>query len=480
VEPAPILIADDSPLVLRMLESMFHEAGLSVLTAKDGLEAVQKAFAEDVSLIILDVMMPRLNGYQACRILKSEASTQSIPVIILTSKDQAGDRFWGLQTGADRYVTKDTAPQTIVQLVEELIATRADRPAQPRTKRSTSFDILSRVNDLLDRKLYEATILTEIGRVARHIVNFDETFVSVMRLVGRVVDFSAGAMAFVAADELDLYLGLHHNISSAAIEEVKARVLQTVFSHRGGAPFACITSRILSIGSDMDGRPEETTIVDYAEFPITTNNCLSGLLMLAGKDADRVPQESRELLMQVANQAHIVCENSLLIERLRELSVRDGLTEVFNHRYSLERLSSEFDRVGRYHEALSVLMVDIDHFKKINDRYGHQVGDAILREVARVLMGALRSVDVIGRYGGEEFVVILPHTRYDEARQTAERLRALVERHLFQAFDHELRITVSVGVATYPSAGVEAPSALVRESDRSLYRAKQAGRNRVE
>ncbi|MBN2369504.1 MAG: diguanylate cyclase [Vicinamibacteria bacterium] len=480
MKPARILIADDSQLVLRMLENMFHEAGLSVVTARDGLEAVEKAFSENVSLIILDVMMPRLNGYQACRILKSETATQSIPVVILTSKDQAGDRFWGLETGADRYVTKDAAPQTIVSLVKELIAGRNDRPAPAQAGHSTSIDILSRVNDLLDRKLYEATILTEIGRVARNIVNFEETFVSVMRLVGRVVDFSVGAMAFVTSDELDLYLGPHHAVSSDALEDAKARVLQTIFAHRDGAPFACATNRILSIDSGGNDRPEEAAIAAYADFPITTNDRLSGLLMLGGKEVDRMTSESRALLAQVANQAHIVCENSLLIERLRELSVRDGLTEVFNHRYSLERLSSEFDRVGRYHEALSVLMIDIDHFKRINDRYGHQAGDAILREAARVLMEALRSVDVIGRYGGEEFVIILPHTRHEEARQTAERLRLLVERHPFPASDGELHITVSVGVATYPGVGVEAPSALIRESDRSLYRAKQAGRNRVE
>ena len=137
--------------------------------------------------------MPRMNGYQACRLLKTEPSTRDLPVVILTSRDQAGDRFWGLETGADYYVTKDAEPQRILELVHEHPAARARRTrAPPRGRQRSSVDILTRVNELLDRKLYEATILSEIGRVARSLVRFDETFTSVMALVARVVDFSLG------------------------------------------------------------------------------------------------------------------------------------------------------------------------------------------------------------------------------------------------------------------------------------------------
>ena len=174
-----VLVADDSPLVLRLIEKMLSSAGLGVITAKDGLEAVEKAFVEDVSLVILDVMMPRMNGYQACRLLKTEAATRHVPVVILTSRDQAGDRFWGLETGADYYITKDADPQKIVALVKDILAGEAaQRPARAADTQRDSVDILSRVNELLDRKLYELTILSEIGAVSKSIVNFDETFTS--------------------------------------------------------------------------------------------------------------------------------------------------------------------------------------------------------------------------------------------------------------------------------------------------------------
>ena len=183
---AKVLIADDSPLVLRMIEKMLTGAGYDVITARDGLEAIEKAVLEDVRLIILDVMMPRMNGYQACRLLKTDSATRDLPVVILTSRDQAGDRFWGLETGADYYITKDSEPHRILDLVQNILG--ADTPsarARPADGQRSNIDILSRVNELLDRKLYEATILSEIGRVARNLVHFDETFTSVMAPGGR-------------------------------------------------------------------------------------------------------------------------------------------------------------------------------------------------------------------------------------------------------------------------------------------------------
>ncbi|MCL4817840.1 MAG: diguanylate cyclase [Vicinamibacteria bacterium] len=474
---AKVLIADDSPLVLRMIEKMLEGAGLRVVTARDGIEAIEKAFVEDVSLVILDVTMPRMNGYQACRLLKSEPNTRGLPVVILTSRDQAGDRFWGLQTGADYYITKDAEPQKILELVKQILS-REDASGRPRFSEAqrNSLDIVSRVNELLDRKLYEATILSEIGRVARSLVHFDETFTSVMSLVGRVVDFSVGAMAFVEQEDLDVVLMAQRPVAAPVMEEAKARLLEAIAQHRGGTPFARVQARLFA---PRVGGPEETALHGFAAFPITTNARLTGLLALGGKAAGRIPADTDDFLGQVANQAWIVLENSRLFERIRNLSIRDSLTDLFNHRHSIEIVATEFDRVGRYEGGVSVLMLDVDHFKRINDEHGHQAGDVVLRDCARVMREQLRSVDAIGRYGGEEFLTVLPHTTYEEARATAERLRRAIEGHVFRAGAKELRVTVSVGVACYPSESVDSPATLIRQADQALYRAKQAGRNRV-
>jgi diguanylate cyclase (GGDEF)-like protein len=182
---------------------------------------------------------------------------------------------------------------------------------------------------------------------------------------------------------------------------------------------------------------------------------------------------------QVAHHAHIVLENSRLFDRIKNLSMRDSLTELYNHRHSIELLGNELHRVGRYEGGLGVLMVDVDDFKAVNDAHGHQVGDQVLKEISRRLRDTLRTVDSLGRYGGEEFLAILPHTAPEDARQTAERLRRAIGDEAIHAGGRELSVTVSIGVASYPGTA-ETPDALIREADAALYRAKQAGRNRVE
>ena len=474
-----VLIADDSALVLRMIEKMLVGAGYDVITARDGLEAIEKAVLEDVRLIILDVMMPRMNGYQACRLLKTDPVTRDLPVVILTSRDQAGDRFWGLETGADYYITKDSEPHRILDLVKNILGADHGGPRpRPADGQRSNVDILSRVNDLLDRKLYEATILSEIGRVARNLVHFDETFTSVMGLVARVVDFTVAAMAFVEGDELDVVLMVQRHASPEVIEDAKARLLDAIARERKGAGFSRVQARLFAPAAESGG-PEEQALGGFADFPVVTNERLVGLLALGGKSLARLAPESAAFLGQVANQSYIVMENSRLFERVRNLSIRDGVTGLYNHRHIMEKAQAEFDRVGRYQDRFSVLMIDIDHFKKVNDEHGHPAGDAVLREVANVIRDCLRTVDSVGRYGGEEFVVILPHTPHDEAMQTAERVRSQVGAHAFHAPGGPLQVTISIGVATAPSEAADTAAAVIREADKALYRAKSEGRDRT-
>src|SRR5688572_5280183 len=266
-----------------MIEKMLAGAGYDVVTARDGLEAIEKAVLEDVRLIILDVMMPRMNGYQACRLLKTDPATRDLPVVILTSRDQAGDRFWGLETGADYYITKDSEPHRILDLVKNVLGTEPVGPRpRPADGRRSDVDILSRVNELLDRKLYEATILSEIGRVARNLVHFDETFTSVMGLVARVVDFTVGAMAFVEEDDLEAVLMLNRQPAPAVVDEAKAKLLEALVRERGGAPFLRVQARLFAPTSGATGA-EEKTLGGFAAFPVSTNGRLSGLLAVGGR-----------------------------------------------------------------------------------------------------------------------------------------------------------------------------------------------------
>lgn len=473
-----ILVADDSPVVLRMIEGLLSESGFGVVTARDGIEALEKAQALPVRLVILDVTMPRLNGYQACRLLKAEPATRHLPVIILTSRDQAGDRFWGLETGADYFLTKDSEPRRIADLVRNVLAAEPSPPAQRAAAPVASLDLISRVNELLDRKLYEATLLSEIGRVGRDLGHFDQCFTSVMSLVARVADFSLGGLAFVEEDELEVLLAVQRPVAHELVEAAKRRLLELVAAERRGQGFARVQARLFR-PSTLSG-PEEASLTGFAAVPVRTERRLSGVLVLAGKSVARLGPDDQPFLEKVANQALIVTENARLVERLRTLSIRDSLTGLYNHRHSMEALQRESERVRRYAGRVGVLMIDVDHFKKINDELGHPAGDSVLKELARRLRDGLRAVDVLGRYGGEEFVAILPETGLDDARHTGERLRHAVGCQPVRVGEADVAVTISVGCASQPAPGVDSPSELVAAADSALYRAKQNGRNRVE
>jgi diguanylate cyclase (GGDEF)-like protein len=286
-------------------------------------------------------------------------------------------------------------------------------------------------------------------------------------------------MAFVDEEGVEALLIQHRPAAATVVEEAKARLLQAVAAERPGRPFPKTRTRLFDPQGTGRGGSAEEALHAFQSFPISTNGKLTGLFAVGGRATARLDADTHAFLAQVANQAHIVVENARLVERLRELSIRDSLTELYNHRHAMDLLSNEFERVGRYAAGVSLLMLDLDEFKRINDDHGHPAGDAVLREMARVLEETLRTVDSLGRYGGEEFVAILPHTSPEEAAATAERIRLRVQNHVFWVGAKPLTITVSIGVASYPSPAVDSPESLVREADRALYRAKEAGRNRV-
>jgi CheY-like chemotaxis protein len=239
---ARVIVADESRLVRRMFQRLLGDAGHEVLVFSDGLEAVEAAHTENIDVIVLDVVMPRMNGCVACRLLKSEPSTRGIPVLMLSGQVDFGDRYWGLETGADRYVTKNAPPERLLELVQELAALPRPHRALPAGQERSEIDILGRVSELLDRKLYEATILSELGQVAGSLEHVDEAFTSVMEVGARAVEYSVGSLAFAEGEELEI-MGVRRRLHAPADHR----------QHRGGQP-----SRLrgpVAGGAASGGRP---------------------------------------------------------------------------------------------------------------------------------------------------------------------------------------------------------------------------------
>lgn len=194
------------------------------------------------------------------------------------------------------------------------------------------------------------------------------------------------------------------------------------------------------------------------------------------------PFDPGELIARVKVQLKIkMLQNELKRsnEMLKELSNTDPLTQLFNRRYMMTVMDKEIQRTSRKGSPISFIIMDIDHFKKVNDQYGHQQGDTVLVNVANLIKKHLRSYDVAARYGGEEFVAILPETPLDEAVVVAERIRVAVQQHVFANRLQTLKVTISMGVATYPASGLDTVDDIIRVADEALYRAKSEGRNRV-
>ncbi|HEX5339770.1 MAG TPA: two-component regulator propeller domain-containing protein [Gammaproteobacteria bacterium] len=231
----------------------------------------------------------------------------------------------------------------------------------------------------------------------------------------------------------------------------------------------------VSDAATLDGEPEACR--QYLAVPLSS--AAGGFrLLLAGRAQPAVERQTMDIAAAMAKQISVALDNAQLIHELENLATTDSLTRLHNRRHFLERAEAEFERSRRYQRPLSIFLLDADHFKEINDNHGHETGDQVLRTLSSVCRQNLRQLDVIGRYGGEEFVVFLPETSIALAMEVAERLRAGIEQASIETAGGEIRVTISIGVAT-ATAQTDSIAALINEADRALYEAKRAGRNKV-
>ncbi len=232
----------------------------------------------------------------------------------------------------------------------------------------------------------------------------------------------------------------------------------------------------IATGSVRFGGPEEVRSI--LAVPMRLGNKVTGMLSAQSYTVDDYTSEDQHLLEMLASYAAIALENSRLFKEVQRLAITDSLTEIYNRRYFFEQGQREFNRAVRFNRSLSAILVDIDHFKNVNDQYGHAAGDVVLRTVARRIQQAVREIDLVGRYGGEEFTVLLPETDLETARVVAERLHADMKQPFTIPGGRALYLTVSIGVAEM-SPSTPNLATLIHEADLAMYTSKRAGRDRV-
>jgi two-component system, cell cycle response regulator len=446
---ARILIVDDVPANTRLLEAKLSAEYYQVASAKDGFEALRMAHDWQPDLILLDVMMPGMDGFECCRRLKEDQVTLHIPVVMVTALGEPAERLRGLEVGADDFLTKPVEYETLMARVRSLV----------------------RLKRLLDE--WRAR-----GETARSLGLANERL---------TIPAVAGARALVV-DDWDLGAqSIQDALARDGIVAGRARTADEAMSLSAAIPFDLIVLSLSLIEEDplklasllrAADATHEIPMLLIAE-PEERGNILRGF-DLGANDWLVLPLDENELRARARNQIR----RKFYQDRLRadlgtvlELALTDPLTGLYNQRYLMRHLSGLLE--GGQSHNIAVLMLDVDHFKSVNDEFGHAAGDSALRTLADALRANTRVFDSLVRYGGEEFVVVMPGTTIDGAIQAAERLRVAVASTPFVWLQAgQCRLTISIGIACSGEQPLT-PKALLHAADLALYEAKRAGRNRI-
>lgn len=478
-----VLLVDDSLTALGMLSYILSAAGYSVETATDGLEALKAGFQRVPDLVLMDIRMPRMDGIQACRLFKADPSTREVPVVLLSSQEVGSERIHATRAGADRFLLKDAGPDEIVDSLQECLAGKTPRPAPPGDGKGKpvpdDVEILTRVNQILETKLFEATLFNEIGRVGREVDDFEMTIRAVDRILSEIVPHDAMSAVFSDGFYLETVI-VYPFAPGEGIRQVTREETGRLHEEAKvpAAPGRTHALEVLMEGRRPGGEPAVERFRPWIVCPIRSGEMVKGLLALFSDKGTAGTGEER-LTAALLRHSFVVMENAWLYRQIARMSATDGMTGLTNHRHFVQILKKEHARSSRYRQPYSILMVDIDHFKKVNDVYGHPVGDVVLREISAILSEQCRNTDLPARYGGEEFILLLPGTEAGDAKIVAERIRQAVERRVFASPSHLVRTTVSVGISAYDPGSPLGDREILLHADEALYAAKREGRNRV-
>ncbi len=443
---ARILVVDDLAPNRHLLEVKLQAEYYDVVTARDGEEAITVAKKERVDLILMDAIMPGLNGFESCRRLKKDPETYHIPVIMVTALEETKDRIRGLEAGADDFITKPI----------------------------DDFNMMARVRSLLRLKMVTDQLLSHTGAslessqpVIAHLENKRGKILMIedhIKRADRIRQPLQDLHDFRVMSDPRQITGISKSDTDLIIVNLTSEVfdgLRVVASLKFDQSTRDIP--ILAVG----------TSDDEARFVRAYDLGINDTLMR--------PIENQELIARVNTQLRRKFYADALMENFNqnlEMVVADPLTGLGNRRYFDRSVQPLFDELGQTGRGFCIVVIDVDHFKRVNDILGHDTGDEVLKEVATRLVTNMRAIDVVSRYGGEEFMIALPDSDQDAAIQAIDRVRALIGGTPIFVDGQALSITVSAGIAQAEPG--DKLRDVFKRADGALYRAKKGGRNQVQ
>jgi two-component system cell cycle response regulator len=447
---ARILVVDDIEANIRLLKAKLEVEYYEVVTASSGAQGLEMALIEQPDIILLDVMMPEMDGFEVCRRLKANPITQHIPVVLVTALDGRRDRLTGLEAGADDFLTKPIDDMALFARVRSL----------------------TRLKHVIDELRQREASGRRLGVIE-----------------GAAVRLSAVGGRIVVADDVEHQA--HRIVSELAIDQrplAEGDPEKALIAVRARADLLIINTA----SKGFDGlrlaaqvRAEEATrhvpilgIVDPDDRRRSAKALELGINDILNRPID--PEELSARVKTLIRQKRYTDVLRNTLDHSLELAVTDTLTGLHNRRYMTTQIGPLVQRSAEGGAPVSALLVDIDHFKRINDTFGHDVGDEVLKEFAVRLATNVRGIDLACRFGGEEFVVLMPDTEMADALRIAERLRLHVAGTPFRVpgVTEPLSVTISVGVAC-TRGGNDKPEALLKRADEGVYEAKTHGRNQV-
>jgi len=448
---ARVLVVDDLIPNVKLLEARLTAEYFDVVTATNGFEALRICERGECDLVLLDVMMPGMDGFEVCRKLKANPDTLHLPVIMVTALDQTSDRVKGLDAGADDFLTKPIDEIALIARVRSLARLKASvDELRARAETSAALGVTGAIAHKLDDGI-GGKILVVDDRV-----NSSEKIVAALRdLYDVEVEPDPAEALFRAADTpYDLVM-----VSLGLAEYDGLRLCSQLRSvertrHTPTLMLADLEDRARVLrGLDLG-------VSDYLVRPIDKNEIIA-----------RVRTQVRRKRYADSLRSNV--------KAAMEMAVVDPLTGLNNRRYLQTHLAALMEQTAQKGRALSAMILDIDHFKRVNDTHGHDVGDEILKGFAARVRRVVRGADLLCRFGGEEFVIVMPETELSVSKRVAERVRASVAAAPFpiRGGADALGVTVSIGVAE--SHGGEPCEALFKRADQALYLSKSSGRNRV-
>lgn len=451
---ARVLIVDDILPNVKLLEAKLTSEYYDVISATSGEEALTKVVAEAPDIVLLDVMMPGMDGFEVCERIKKNPDVAHIPVVMVTALTDTQDRVRGLESGADDFLSKPVNDTALMARVRSLVRLKMTVDEwRVRENTASQLGVAPGRSNVMDEPVERARVLVvedqefEIDKIDTTLRKDDDRITAVTN--------GADAMAVASRDEFDLMI-----VSLDLRDEDGLRLCSHLRSN----------DRTRSIPILMVAEEEDMPRIAHG-------------LEIGAHDYILRPVDRNELLARCRTQVR----RRRFQNRLRSnyefslsMALTDALTGLYNRRYLEVHLAKLLLKNQSSRKSLGILMLDIDHFKKVNDTYGHDVGDSVLREYARRLVDSVRSFDLVARLGGEEFVVILPDVTERRAKFIAERLRTEIAGRPFKCNvpEGQLDITTSIGGALIGEAG-HSPADVIKRADEQLYEAKRNGRDCV-